>query len=124
MSDIRANTISNAAGTGPITLTGQYAAKAWVNFNGTGTVAIRQSGNVSSLTDHGTGDYTVNFSNAFADANYASLFSCGDSSTNPSLFSSSCVNVNASSVRTESSVTSGGNVDIPNNYGVSQGDLA
>ena len=45
-------------------------AKAWVNFNGTGTVAIRASGNVSSITDNGTGDYTVNFTNALADANY------------------------------------------------------
>jgi hypothetical protein len=55
MSEIRATTISNAAGTGPITMTGQYAAKAWVNFNGTGTVAIRESGNVSSITDGGVG---------------------------------------------------------------------
>ena len=45
--------------------------KAWVNFNGTGTVAIRASGNVSSITDNGTGDYTVNFTTALADANYA-----------------------------------------------------
>lgn len=45
--------------------------RAWVNFNGTGTVAIRASFNVSSITDNGTGDYTVNFTNAFADANYA-----------------------------------------------------
>jgi len=45
---------------------------AWVNFNGTGTVAIRaSSSNVSSITDHGTGDYTVNFSPSFADADYA-----------------------------------------------------
>jgi hypothetical protein len=44
---------------------------AWVNFNGTGTVAIRASYNVSSITDNGTGDYTVNFTNALADANYA-----------------------------------------------------
>jgi hypothetical protein len=71
MSEIRAATVSNLAGTGPVTLTGQYAAKAWVNFNGTGTVAIRGSGNVSSLTDNGTGDYTVNFSNAFGAADYA-----------------------------------------------------
>ena len=49
----------------------QGSAKAWVNFNGTGTVAIRASYNVSSITDNGTGDYTVNFTNAFADANYA-----------------------------------------------------
>jgi hypothetical protein len=47
------------------------AAKAWVNFNGTGTVAINSSFNVSSITDNGTGDYTVNFTNAFANTNYA-----------------------------------------------------
>lgn len=46
-------------------------ALAWVNFNGTGTVAIRSSYNVSSITDNGTGDYTVNYTNAFTDANYA-----------------------------------------------------
>ena len=44
--------------------------KAWVNFNGTSTVAIRASYNVSSITDNGTGDYTVNFTTALADANY------------------------------------------------------
>jgi uncharacterized protein (AIM24 family) len=48
-----------------------YGCRAWVNFNGTGTVAIRASGNVSSITDNGTGDYTVNFTNAMPDANYA-----------------------------------------------------
>lgn len=44
--------------------------KAWVNFNGTSTVAIRASFNVSSITDNGVGDYTVNFTNALTDANY------------------------------------------------------
>jgi len=48
-----------------------YGCRAWVNFNGTGTVAIRASGNVSSITDNGTGDYTVNFTTALVDANYA-----------------------------------------------------
>lgn len=48
-----------------------YAARAWVNFNGTGTVAIRASGNVSSITDNGAGDYTVNFTTAMPDANYS-----------------------------------------------------
>ena len=47
-----------------------YLCKAWVNFNGTGTVAIRASGNVSSITDGGTGIYTINFTNSFADADY------------------------------------------------------
>jgi hypothetical protein len=45
--------------------------RAWVNFNGTGTVAIRASFNVSSITDNGVGDYTVNFTNAMPDANYS-----------------------------------------------------
>jgi hypothetical protein len=45
--------------------------RAWVNFNGTGTVAIRASFNVSSITDNGTGRYTINFTNAFADTNYS-----------------------------------------------------
>ena len=45
-------------------------ALAWVNFNGTGTVAIRSSYNVSSITDNGTGNYTVNFTSALSDANY------------------------------------------------------
>jgi hypothetical protein len=53
-------------GTAPV-----YAARAWVNFNGTGTVAIRASGNVSSITDNGTGDYTVNFATAMPDADYS-----------------------------------------------------
>ena len=47
-----------------------YGVRAWVNFNGTGTVAIRASGNVSSITDNGTGDYTVNFTTNMPDANY------------------------------------------------------
>ena len=81
MSEIRANTVSDAAGTGPVTLTGQYAAKAWVNFNGTGTVAIRESGNVASITDNGTGNYTANFTTALTDANYSAVASAGDAST-------------------------------------------
>jgi hypothetical protein len=48
-----------------------YGCRAWVNFNGTGTVAIRASGNVSSITDNGTGDYTVDFTTAMPDANYS-----------------------------------------------------
>ena len=48
--------------------------RAWVNFNGTGTVAIRAAFNVSSVTDNGVGDYTVNFSTAMSDANYSAVF--------------------------------------------------
>jgi len=56
----------NATGSAPI-----YACRAWVNFDGTGTVSIRASGNVSSITDNGTGDYTVNFATAMEDADYS-----------------------------------------------------
>ena len=52
-----------------------YGCRAWVNFDGTGTVAIRGSGNVSSITDNGTGLYTVNLTNAMPDANYCALLS-------------------------------------------------
>ena len=54
-----------------------YGCRAWVNFDGTGTPAIRASGNVSSITDNGTGDYTVNFTTAMPDANYAWFTSGG-----------------------------------------------
>ena len=60
-----------------------YAARAWVNFNGTGTVAIRASGNVSSITDNGTGDYTVNFATAIVDADYSFQGNVGDPDTLP-----------------------------------------
>ena len=50
-----------------------YGCRAWINFNGTGTVAIRASGNVSSITDNGTGDYTINFSTAMPDTNYVGV---------------------------------------------------
>jgi hypothetical protein len=58
-------TALNASGSAPI-----YACRAWVNFNGSGTVAIRASGNVSSITDNGTGNYAINFSTAMVDLNY------------------------------------------------------
>jgi len=54
-----------------------FGVRAWVNFNGTGTVAIRGSGNVTSITDNGTGDYTVNFTTAMPDANYSTVGTTG-----------------------------------------------
>lgn len=65
-------TAVNATGTAPI-----YACRAWVNFNGIGTVAIRASGNVSSITDNGIGNYIVNFTTAMVDANFFVVSNCG-----------------------------------------------
>jgi hypothetical protein len=66
----------NASGSAPI-----YACRAWVNFNGTGTVAIRASGNVSSITDNGTGAYTVNMTTALTDTNYSIVVGAGSPQT-------------------------------------------
>jgi hypothetical protein len=81
MSTLRVDTIQNASGTdSPINVPG--TAKAWVNFNGTGTVAIRASYNVSSITDNGTGDYTVNFTTALVDANYSAVVAMQPTASN------------------------------------------
>lgn len=81
----------NASGSAPI-----YACRAWVNFDGTGTPAIRASGNVTSITDHGAGDYTVNLTTAMPDANYAVVGSCGTDATS----------ANSSSVRLQTRTSS------------------
>jgi len=68
-----AASLSTASGSAP-----SYSARAWVNFNGTGTVAIRASGNVSSITDNGVGNYTINFTSAMPDTNYNMVGCVGD----------------------------------------------
>lgn len=83
MSTLRVNTIQNSGGTGSPEING--LARAWVNFNGTGTVAIRASNNVTSITDNGTGDYTVNFTTAMPDASYAFTGMAQDNSTKMSI---------------------------------------
>ena len=72
MSELKVTTLSNQSGvTVPVDTVISGTAKAWVNFNGTGTVAIRRAFNVSTITDNGPGDYTVNFTTAMVDANYS-----------------------------------------------------
>ena len=78
MSTLRVNTLQDQAGTGQPDIDG--LCKAWVNFNGTGTVAIRASYNVSSITDNGTGNYTVNFTTPMVDSNYCVQGTMGNSS--------------------------------------------
>ena len=78
MSEIRATTISDLVGTGPVTLTGQSAAKSWSNFDGTGTIAARDDYNVSSYTDNGTGYYGINLSNSMHNDDYSRSGLCGE----------------------------------------------
>ena len=84
MSEIRVTTVSDTAGTGPVTLTKQSAPKAWVNFNSVSTTSIRGSFSVSSVTDTATGNTTVTISSAMSSADsYATVGNAGNGTTNP-----------------------------------------
>jgi hypothetical protein len=86
---INSAVFSTVSGSAPI-----YPCRAWVNFNGIGTVSIRSSGNVSSITDNGTGDYTVNFTTAMPDSSYAP---CVSADSNSGLNFSQPISVSAGS---------------------------
>lgn len=95
----------NSTGSAPV-----YGCRAWVNFNGTGAVAIRASGNVTSITDNGVGDYTVNFTTAMPDASYAVNATSADLDTaniwnNQAATSSSAGYMTASSVRIATTIS-------------------
>ena len=87
MSQIIATTLSNGSVSVPTATVVNGSAKAWVNFNGTGTVAIRDSFNVSTITDNGAGDYTRTVSSAFANVDYSSSGGGGLTSTSVGTFS-------------------------------------
>jgi len=75
MSTLRCTNLQDTSGGNSLTTAQIYngAAKAWVNFNGSGAVAVRANFNVNSITDNGTGDYTVNFSSALSSSDYVIL---------------------------------------------------
>ena len=79
--------------------------RAWVNFNGTGTVAIRGSFNVTSITDNGTGNYTVNFTTAMSDANYAVSGCCEIGGTVTEVFAAITYNTGNVQVVTQNAST-------------------
>ena len=100
-----------------------YFCRAWVSFNGTGVVAIRSSGNVSSITDNGVGDYTLNFATPLADANYTYQGTCSKVTANVS--GSNVVQYDNVSARTSSAFrfqiknTSSGTLEDVNNIDIS-----
>ena len=81
---------ATVSGTAPI-----YPCRAWVNFNGTGTIAIRASGNVSSITDNGVGSYTVNLTTALTDVNGATTYG-----GNPNLFGTTIASTSTVTIST------------------------
>ena len=117
MSEIRATTISDAAGTGPITLTGQSAAKAWGAANMSTTALRTNNFNVSSLTDGGTGQPRFNLTNAMSDDDYVVVGST-------SAYDYSAIPVTSSQMQSYGVTSTGNFNDWPSHQAVAFGDLA
>ena len=111
-------------GTSATTNLQQGLAKAWVNWNGTGTVAIRDSFNVGSITDNGTGDYTTNISNAMGNANYCYTALGGDTSASLSVRIENASNRTTTTIDLISYNTSNASLDIQDVNSLFHGDLA
>ena len=105
MSTIQTETLSTPSNaTVPVDTVVNGTAKAWVNFNGTGTVAIRRAFNVASITDNGTGNYTLNFTTAMTDANYAWSGSYGADNSSTQGFIAGVASVALATSKTASSL--------------------
>jgi hypothetical protein len=102
----------------------QGSAKAWVNWNGTGTVAIRDSFNTASITDNGTGDYTTNISSAMGNANYCYTALGGDTSGSLSVRIENASNRTTTTIDLISYDTSNAQLDIQDVNSLFHGDLA
>ena len=122
MSTLKVNTIQDTSGSNSSTAAeiSQGRAKVWINFQGSGTATILQSYNVSSLTDNGTGNYTINYSSALANANGASLLQFGRADSNSISHVPTEVTASASSLRFRNTYSwSGGGantVDVTRGY--------
>ena len=124
MSDLRVNTVSDAAGTGPVALTKQSAAKAYVHFNGKSTAAVVESFNTSSLTDNGTGDFTVGLTNAMNTATYAVADHCYVTASSAWVAASMWASKTTTAVNARTLSTGFGYVDSESCSGIIMGDLA
>jgi len=107
---LNASTITMNSGAGvqdPAGTTPCYFARAWVNFNGTGVIAIRASVNVSSITDSGVGIYVVNFTTAMTDANFSAVASSSlDQETRLDLYATGSVRVVTDTAVTDAATVS------------------
>ena len=117
MSTIKADNIATLAGVSTsMSNAVNGSAKAWVNFNGTGTVAIRRAFNVSSISDNGTGNYTVNFTTAMPDADYAITGTASGASFNGFIGVYPGLSPATSSVRGATQIYNNALVDQNNSY--------
>ena len=136
MSEILVNKLTGTSTAGSILVTGegnstttnlqQGLAKAWINLNGTGTIATRDSLNVSSISDQGTGDTRITVSSAFANTNYCTTASGGElaASYNGGLRAGSCYMVSTTVAGVAMSYQNGGAADCIINCSHITGDLA
>ena len=109
MSTVKCNDLTNVTGGIPTVKSQQLIPTAWFNFNGTGTVAIRDSEGVSSITDNGTGDYIGNFAVAMANTNYCVTSANTNSESNNATLMP--VTYATSSIRVSSRNGSGSSMD-------------
>ena len=119
---LRVDTIADEAGTGPASLTGQIAAKAFCVWAVDGTVANSQ--NISSVTDNGTGDWTPNYTSSFDSDNYSPLSTAMRESTNVRNTGIANSGIAAGSTQIECDTDGGSNVDPTEMYMAATGDLA
>ena len=132
MSEVITDKLTGRATAGNVTITSeggaatmqlqQGVAKSWINFNGTGTIAARDSFNNSSLTDNATGDYTTTFTNAMDNANFSANSFAGTGSVTAQTSSQSLQGISTTTIRTLSYVS--GAFDRAYTMNQTFGDLA
>ena len=125
---LRVNTLTDASSNNSTAMStiNQGTAKAWINFNGTGTIAERDSFNNASITDNGTGDYTVTITSAMANVNYAHVGTAGQGNT-ALINLSQCfdiANPTTTASRYQTAYVNGGLIDASNVHPALLGDLA
>jgi hypothetical protein len=124
LSEIRATTISDAAGTGPITLTGQAAVRAYISFDNATTATIEESLNIASITDQAAGETQVNLSNNMSSSEYCIVASAGRTTSGGSPAAQWMYEPTASKWQHETMANGGSYIDADNNYSAAFGDLA
>lgn len=124
MSTIVTSNVSDGTLSIPTTYVTNGSAKAWVNFNGTGTIAARDSLNVTSLTDNGTGSYTINLTNSAANTSYCVTATKQNATVNTDFGTTDDLSNRSSSAFLVVSIEAGTLTDSFNMNGLLHGDLA
>ena len=125
-SELRVNTLKDAAGNNSIGMStvAEGSAKAFVNINGTGTIAIRSSSNAASITDNGTGNYTVTFTNAMNNAEYGANVTGATGDTQSVAIGGRYTTSTASACNFSNAVAGVGGTDVSYTHVCINGDLA